>query len=82
MMPAVLNALRANDGQAFNAEINAAVVQALALPLAACARLHKEGAALTEVEYRLQWTRTYLRQFGLIDSPPCPLGADLAGLED
>ena len=69
MMQAVLDALRTSAGQASNAEINAAVVQALALPAAVVERLHKEGSALTEVGYRLQWTRTYLRQFGLIDSP-------------
>lgn len=68
LMQPVIDALHANAGQASNAEICAYVVQTLALPAAAAAQLHKPGAALTELEYRLQWTRTYLRQYGLIDS--------------
>ena len=69
MMQPVIAALRANDGQASNAEICAFVIQTLALPPAAVDRLHTAGSPLTELAYRLQWTRTYLRQYGLIDSP-------------
>ena len=68
LMQPVMDALHASNGQASNAEICAYVVQALALPAAAAEQAHKPGAALTELEYRLQWTRTYLRQYGLIDS--------------
>ncbi|MEI2776545.1 MAG: winged helix-turn-helix domain-containing protein [Tetrasphaera sp.] len=49
-------------------EIAAYVAWTLLLPPTVTERQHKEGAALTELEYRLQWTRTYLRQSGLIDS--------------
>ena len=68
LMQPVMDALHASNGQASNAEICAYVVQTLALPAAVAAQAHKPGAALTELEYRLQWTRTYLRQYGLIDS--------------
>ncbi|MFO7633924.1 MAG: Mrr restriction system protein, partial [Caldilinea sp.] len=69
LMQPVMNALRAADGQASNADLNAAIVAALDLPPALVEQPHQPGANLTELEYRLQWTRTYLRQFGLIDSP-------------
>lgn len=68
-MQVVLDALRAKGGQATNAEITSYVAQALELPAEVVQRLHKPGRNLTRLEYNLQWTRTYLRMFGLIDSP-------------
>jgi restriction system protein len=68
LMQPLVDVLRSAGGQASNAEINAAIVAALALPSAVATRLHQPDSPLTELEYRLQWTRTYLRQFGLIDS--------------
>jgi restriction system protein len=64
-----MDALRACSGQASNAEITAHVIPALDLPPETVNQPHKEGSDLTELEYRLMWTRTYLRHFGLIDSP-------------
>ena len=69
MMQPTLDALHALGGQGTNADIDAFVIQALELPPEIAQQPHKPGSSLTEVEYRLQWTRTYLRQFGLIDSP-------------
>ena len=69
MMQPVLEVLRAAGGQASNEQICAAVIDALDLPLSVSELPHKPGSSLTELQYRLQWTRTYLRQFGLIDSP-------------
>lgn len=69
LMQPVLEALRNAGGQASNAELSAAIAAALTLPLALATQSHQPGSKLTELEYRLQWTRTYLRQFGLIDSP-------------
>ncbi len=69
LMQPVIDTLRATGGQASNAELNAAIVAALGLPPALATQTHQPTSNLTELEYRLQWTRTYLRQFGLIDSP-------------
>ena len=69
MMQPTLDALHALGRQGTTRLINAFVIQALELPPEIAQQPHKPGSSLTEVEYRLQWTRTYLRQFGLIDSP-------------
>jgi hypothetical protein len=53
-MQPVMNALRAADGQASNADLNAAIVAALDLPPALIDQPHQPGANLTELEYRLQ----------------------------
>jgi len=69
LMQPLMDALRSAGGQASNAELNVAIVAALALPPVLAEQLHKPGSSLTELEYRLQWARTYLHHFGLIDSP-------------
>ena len=69
LMQPTLDALRACGGQASNDDIVARVIQAQALQPEVAEHPHKDGLDLTELEYRLMWTRTYLRQFGLIDSP-------------
>lgn len=69
LMQSVIDALRAAGGQASNADLNVAIVVALELPQALAGQLHQPDSNLTELEYRLQWARTYLRKFGLIDSP-------------
>lgn len=69
LMQPCIDALRACGGQASNDQIAANVVQAMALPGEVIEFRHKEGEDLTELEYRLMWTRTYLRRYGLIDSP-------------
>lgn len=69
LMQPTLDALRACGGQATNEEIAAQVIQTQALPPEVAEHPHKDGLDLTELEYRLMWTRTYLRRVGLIDSP-------------
>jgi hypothetical protein len=64
-----LDALRAHAGQATNAQIASYVVAALGLPREVVQAQHQPGRSLTRLEYNLQWTRTYLRRYGLIDSP-------------
>ncbi|MBK8049186.1 MAG: winged helix-turn-helix domain-containing protein [Anaerolineales bacterium] len=65
----VLEALRAHAGQATNDQIAAYVIAALGLPSRVVEVKHQPGRALRRLEYNLQWTRTYLRRYGLIDSP-------------
>ena len=69
LMQPLMDALRAASGQAGNADLVAAIAGDLGLPPAIAAAPHQPGTSLTELEYRLRWTRTYLRQYGLIDSP-------------
>jgi restriction system protein len=68
-MQPTLDALHALGGQATNAEIYEFVIKQLNLPDEVVEQPHKPGSPLTEVEYRMMWARTYLRHFGLIDSP-------------
>jgi restriction system protein len=68
MMKPTLDSIRARGGQASNDEIAADVVAAMELPVEVATLLHKDGSDVTEIEYRLMWTRTYLRHFGLIDT--------------
>src|SRR4051812_26974418 len=68
-MQPTLDALHALGGQATNVQIHAWVIGQLDLPDEVLELAHKPGSRLTEVEYRMMWTRTYLRQVGLIDSP-------------
>lgn len=69
LLQPLLQALHAAGGRATNDELRRAVEAALELPAEVTAQLHKQGSAQTELEYRLQWARTYLRQVGLIDRP-------------
>ncbi|MFN8469195.1 MAG: Mrr restriction system protein [Caldilineaceae bacterium] len=69
LMQPTLDALRACGGQASNDDIAARVIEAQALPPEVAEHPHGDGGDLTELEYRLMWTRTYLRHVGLIDSP-------------
>lgn len=67
MMQPTLDALHRLGGGATSEQILQEVVAQLALPEEIVAQPHKVGKRQTEVEYRLQWTRTYLRKYGLID---------------
>jgi restriction system protein len=64
-----IDALHTHMGEASNGQIYDYVVQSLALSPHIAKRPHKDRSDLTELEYRLMWSRTYLRKFGLIDSP-------------
>lgn len=62
-----LDAIRAIGGPATNRDIYKRVAAAMKLEKPVLNLLHKDETSLTEVEFRLMWTRTYLRKAGLID---------------
>ncbi len=50
-------------------EINAKVYEIAQIPAHQTEILHNpEKGGMTEIEYRLMWTRTYLKKFGLIEN--------------
>jgi restriction system protein len=69
LMQPTLTALHALGGQATNQQIYEWVIEHLQLPLEIVAQLQRPNSSLSKVEYRMMWARTYLRRFGLIDSP-------------
>jgi restriction system protein len=69
MMNPILAALRSLGGSGTNDEINNKVAENLRIPTEQLEALHNpEKGGMTEFEYRLMWTRTYLKQYGLIDN--------------
>lgn len=69
MMNPVLQALRDLGGSGTNEEINAKVYEIAQIPAHQVEILHNpEKGGMTEIEYRLMWTRTYLKKFGLIEN--------------
>ncbi len=62
-----LNALRAMGGSASNRELVEQVIKDLHIPPHIAERPHGQGA-MTEVEYRLTWTRSHLKIAGLINN--------------
>lgn len=69
MMNPVLQALRDLGGSGTNEEINAQVYEIAQIPADQVEILHNpEKGGMTEIEYRLMWTRTYLKKFGLIEN--------------
>jgi restriction system protein len=69
MMNSVLAALRGLGGSGTNDEINNKVAENLRIPGEQLEVLHNpEKGGITEFEYRIMWTRTYLKQYGLIDN--------------
>jgi len=69
LMNPVLKALTLLGGSGTNGEIYEKVIEILEIPREELDIPHNEGkAGLTEVEYRLMWTRNYLKNFGLIDN--------------
>jgi hypothetical protein len=68
MMQPTLDALHALGGVATNQEIVDWIAKDQEIDPSIVERLHKSGGSLTELAYRLMWTRTYLRHYGLIRS--------------
>jgi restriction system protein len=62
-----VNALRALGGSGSIEEINAKVVELMKLPDAVLEVPHLDGTT-SEVAYRLAWSRTYLKIFGLVEN--------------
>ena len=67
LMWPTLVALKDSDGSASNQELLTRVIQILSLPEEIQNLPHGKGPA-TELEYRLQWARVYLRKVGAIES--------------
>ena len=66
-MQPTMDALHALGGQATNQQIYEWVMSELSLPAEIVNQPHKPNSPMTEIEYRMMWTRTYLRKVGLID---------------
>src|SRR5438309_5236574 len=70
LMNPVLQALRELGGSGSTDEINQRVAENLKLPEGVWSVQHDpETSNQTEVQYRLAWTRTYLKKFGFLESP-------------
>ena len=69
LMNPVLQALKLLGGSGTNEEINFKVAELVNIPPDQLEILHNpEKGGMTEIEYRLAWTRTYLRKYGLIEN--------------
>ncbi|MCL2076147.1 MAG: restriction endonuclease [Betaproteobacteria bacterium] len=69
LMISTLKALETLGGSGSIEEIANTVIQALNLPESITSQLHNpEKSSCTEVEYRLYWARTYLKNYGWLDN--------------
>ena len=67
LMNPVIRALKLLGGSGTNEEINDKVAELLKIPAEQLEILHNpEKGGMTEIEYRLMWTRTYLKRYGVI----------------
>jgi restriction system protein len=68
-MNPVLHALKKLGGSGTNEEINSKVVEIAKVTSEQLEILHNPTkGGMTEIEYRLMWTRTYLKKFGVIEN--------------
>jgi restriction system protein len=69
LMNPVLRALKMLGGSGTIEEINSKVAEIAQVPAEQLEVLHNpDKGGMTEIEYRLMWTRTYLKRYGLIDN--------------
>lgn len=69
LMNPVIQALRSLGGSGTNEEINAKVAELVRIPSEQLEILHNpEKGGMTEMEYCLMWTRTYLKIYGVIEN--------------
>ena len=70
LMNPVINAIKQLGGSGTNEEINNRVIELVGITSDQVEILHnpEKGGGLTELEYRLMWTRTYLKYFGMLES--------------
>src|SRR5687768_4810603 len=69
LMNPVIQALKLLGGSGTIEEINNKVAELLKIPSEQLEILHNPGkGGITEIEYRLMWTRTYLKVYGVIDN--------------
>jgi len=65
----LLQAMKQLGGSGTVEEINNKVVERMKIPAAALEKLHDPGNSnMTEVEYRLAWARTYLKNYGMLEN--------------
>jgi len=69
LMNPVIQALKNLGGSGTNEEINNKVADIAKIPSGQLEVLHNpEKGGMTEIEYRLMWTRTYLKIYGVIEN--------------
>ncbi len=69
LMNPVIWALKSLGGSGTNEEINNKVAELAKIPSNQLEVLHNpEKGGMTEIEYRLMWTRTYLKIYGIIEN--------------
>lgn len=68
MMNPLLEALHKLGGSGNIDEINEMTIELLNLPDEVVDIPHGDNSARSEVEYRLAWTRTYLKKYGLLEN--------------
>jgi restriction system protein len=69
LMNPLLLALKSLGGSGTNEEINNKVAELAKIPSDQLEVLHNpEKGGMTEIEYRLMWTRTYLKFYGIIEN--------------
>ena len=69
MMQPTLQALANLGGSGRIEEITEQVIQIMDLPAEVTSQMHNvEKSSRTEVEYRLAWSRTYLKKYGLLNN--------------
>jgi restriction system protein len=69
LMNPVLQALKSLGGSGTIEEINTKVAEIAKIPSEQLEVLHNpEKGGMTEIEYRLMWTRTYLKIYGVIEN--------------
>jgi len=67
MVP-LLHALKELGGSATIEELNERIYSVAKLPESVLQIPHSENDTRTEIEYRLAWTRTYLKKVGLLEN--------------
>ncbi len=65
----ILQALHKLGGAGTGAEIRAGVIDLLKLPAAGLQVWHDDRRTQLELDYRLAWERTYLKQCGALENP-------------
>jgi restriction system protein len=69
LMNPVIAALKSLGGSGTNEEIINCVAEIANIPIEQLELLHNpDKGGMTELEYRLMWTRTYLKLYGIIDN--------------
>ncbi len=69
LMNPVIQALKSLGGSGTIEEINNKVAELAKIPSEQLEVLHNpEKGGMTEIEYRLMWTRTYLKRYGVIEN--------------